>query len=160
MARAGDELLNPLTGERVVFLRTSAETGGELLEMDDFWERPGRRAAEHMHPGMQERWQVIAGTARFRIDAVERTAGPGTVVVAPAGIPHLAWNPGEGAVQLRIQMRPALRWEHFLERLFALINDACARGLDGPDRASLGELMREFPREIAAVPALSTGSQA
>ena len=159
MAHAGDELLNPLTGERVVFLRTSAETGGELLEMDDFWERPGTRAREHVHPGMQERWQVIAGTARFRIGAVERTAGPDAIVVAPAGIPHLAWNPGEGTVHLRIQMRPALRWEHFLKRLFALINDASARGLDGPDPASIGELMREFPREIAAVPALSAGSQ-
>jgi hypothetical protein len=32
-----DELFNPLTGERIVFRKTAAETGGVLLEMDDFW---------------------------------------------------------------------------------------------------------------------------
>jgi len=31
MARAGDELLNPVTGLRTVFRKTSRETDGELL---------------------------------------------------------------------------------------------------------------------------------
>ena len=34
MARAGDVLENPATGERLVFLRTAAETGGEVLEYE------------------------------------------------------------------------------------------------------------------------------
>jgi hypothetical protein len=32
MAREGEEILNPVTGERIVFVCTSADTGGELLE--------------------------------------------------------------------------------------------------------------------------------
>jgi hypothetical protein len=60
MASAGDELVDPATGERIVFCKTSAETAGGLLEMDAFWTRLGHRAPEHVHPEMQERWEVIA----------------------------------------------------------------------------------------------------
>lgn len=144
MARSGDELVHPLTGERIVFRRTAAETGGLLLEMDDYWEAPGHRTPEHIHPGMQERWEVIAGTACFRIDGVERLAGPGESIVAPAGTPHMAWNAGDEPVHLRIQMRPALDWERFVSRLFALGSQRTA----GSGEALLA-LMREFPAEIA-----------
>ena len=34
MIRQGDTIANPITGERVTFLTTSAETGGELVVID------------------------------------------------------------------------------------------------------------------------------
>ncbi len=149
MAHTGDELVNPVTDERIVFLQTAADTEGRLLEMDDFWTRPGHRTLEHIHPEMQERWEVIAGSVCFCIAGVERIAGPGEVVIAPAGVPHMAWNLDAAPVHLRIQMRPALRWELFVERLFALARDGYAneRGLPAP--ALMIELLRKFPREIA-----------
>jgi quercetin dioxygenase-like cupin family protein len=150
VARSGDELFNSLTAERIVFRKTAVETNGALLEMDDYWEAPGHRAPEHIHPQMQERWEVIAGTARFRIDGVERSAGPGDVVIAPPGVRHMAWNPGTKPVHLRVQMRPALRWEIFVERLFALLSGPAASTPQARD--SLLELMREFPAEIALPP--------
>jgi len=152
MARAGDELFNPLTGERIVFLKTAADTGGSLLEMDDFWTRPGHRAPEHVHPEIEERWQVLAGTAGFRVGGVERTAGPGETVVAPAGVAHLAWNAAPEPVHVRIQMRPALGWEHFVERLFALARAHGEPERGAPDPAEMLELLRQFPREIALAP--------
>jgi quercetin dioxygenase-like cupin family protein len=140
VAHAGETAENPRTGERVTFVRTAGDTGGELLELELVWPRPGRRAGEHIHPEMEERYEVLSGTAAFRIDrAPEFTAGPGDVVVVPAGTPHLAWNPGAAEVRLRVEFRPALRWEEFVARLFA-----------GEER--LGELMREFSREIAPPP--------
>jgi quercetin dioxygenase-like cupin family protein len=139
MARAGQTVENPATGERITFVQTAADTGGELLVMDDVWTRPGHRAPEHVHPGMEERWEVIAGRACFRIGGEEIDAGPGEVVVAPAGTPHYAWNPTDGEVRLRIEMRPALRWEDLVVRLFA--------GDPVP------ELLREFSRELAPPPA-------
>jgi quercetin dioxygenase-like cupin family protein len=150
MARAGDELVNPISGERIVFRRTAADTAGELLEMDAHWTRPGRRTSEHRHPQMEERWEVIAGSACFRIGGVERMGGPGDIAVALPGVAHEAWNPSEEQTQVRIQMRPALRWERFVERLFALASAAHARGRDAPELTALLELMREFPDEIAA----------
>jgi mannose-6-phosphate isomerase-like protein (cupin superfamily) len=155
MARAGEEIFNPVTGERIRFLRTSADTGGALLEMEDTWTRPGHRAAEHVHPDMEERWDVLSGSAAFRIGGVESRAGPGDVVVAPPGTPHLAWNPGEGEVRLRIEMRPALRWEELVERLFALASEGRTDARGVPEPALLAELVREYRRELAPPPSVT-----
>lgn len=148
MLRGGDEIANPLTGERIVFRVRASESDGRLLELDSFWSLPGRRVAEHIHPGMQESWEVISGTANFRIAGVQCSAGPGEVVVAEPGVAHRAWNAGEELVQVRIQMRPALRWEDFIERLFGLAQSAHVKGLSTPEPAALAELMSEFRAEI------------
>lgn len=105
---------NPATGEQVEFVSESPE----LLSMVSTWTRPGHRAIEHVHPIMEERFEVLAGRAAFRIDGVEIEASPGTVVIAPPGRRHLAWNPTDEPVQLRIEMRPALRWREFTTRFF------------------------------------------
>ena len=138
MARAGQTIVNPATAERITFLATAADTGGALLAMENAWTRPDHRTAEHVHPGMEERWEVIEGRACFRVAGEEHEAGPGEAVVAPPGTPHLAWNPTDSEVRLRIEMRPALRWEEFVERLFAGERPA--------------ELLREFRAEIAPPP--------
>lgn len=135
--------VNRLTGERIVFLRTAQETDGALLEMDDFWARADHQTPEHVHPAMEERWEVIAGSVRFEIDGVAQTATAGDTVIALPGTPHSARNVGSEPVQLRIQMRPALRWQEFVERLFAL---------DTSESDSLATLMREFSSEIAPPP--------
>ena len=152
MAHTGDELVNPVSGERIVFLQTTADTEGRLLEMDDFWTRPGHRTLEHIHPEMQERWEVIGGRVCFRVAEVERIAGPGEVVIAPAGVPHMAWSLDAAPVHLCIQMRPALRWEMFVERLFALVRDGHIDERGMPDPALMVELLQDFPREIVPAP--------
>jgi mannose-6-phosphate isomerase-like protein (cupin superfamily) len=146
------EIENPATGERIVFLRTAEETGGALLEMDDLWARADHQTPAHVHPAIEEQWEVIAGIVRFEIGGVARTIEAGETIVAPAGTPHTACNVGERPAHLRIRMRPALRWQEFVERLFALAGSSQSneRGMPGP--GSLTALMREFSREIAAVP--------
>jgi quercetin dioxygenase-like cupin family protein len=106
---------NPRTGEQVERI---AETP-EVLTMITTWTRPGHRATEHIHPIMEERFEVLEGRAAFRIDGVEIEAAAGSVVVAPPGRRHLAWNPTDEPVRLRIEMRPALRWWSFTTRFFA-----------------------------------------
>jgi mannose-6-phosphate isomerase-like protein (cupin superfamily) len=137
MTGARDEVVNPATDERIAFLRTAAETDGELLEMENIWTRPDHRTAPHVHPRMEETWEVLAGRAGFRIGDDELVAGPGDVVVAAPGVVHNAWNLSGGETRLRITMRPALRWQEFVMRLFTA---------PGP------ELLRDFPDEIAPAP--------
>lgn len=105
---------NPRTGEQVEFVSESSE----LLSMVTTWTRPAHRAIEHVHPIMEERFEVLAGRAAFRIDGIEIEATTGTVIVAPPGRRHVAWNPTEEPVQLKIEMRPALRWREFTTRFF------------------------------------------
>jgi mannose-6-phosphate isomerase-like protein (cupin superfamily) len=149
MAHGDDELLNPLTGERIVFVTTAADSGGALLAMEATWPSGGQRAVEHSHPEIEERWEVLTGSASFLIDGVELTATSGEAVIAPAGTPHLAWNPAPLPAHIRIEMRPALEWERFVEELFALAADAHRQGLKAPERSRTLELLRSFPREIA-----------
>ena len=137
MPRAGESLENPATGERLTFLRTAADTGGELLEMENVWVRADHATVPHVHPGMEETWEVVSGRAGFRIGESELEAGPGDVVVAPPGVQHHGWNMSDGETVLRITMRPALRWAEFVVRLFTA---------PGPD------LLRDFPEEIALPP--------
>lgn len=132
MVRAGQHIESRSTGERVRFLRTAADTDGALLEFESWWP-PGDRAGAHVHPNMEERWEVLAGRARFRIGDVEHEAGPGEAVVAHAGVAHRAFNPGPELAHLRMSMRPALDWEDFMVALFAL---------DPRDGAGLRELLR------------------
>jgi len=70
---------------------------------------------------------------------MERVARIGERMVAPADVVHSSWNTGDVPVHVRVQMRPALRWAEFVERLFAL---------DRADGAAVVDLMREYPREI------------
>jgi hypothetical protein len=40
MAKSGEVLENPITGQRLVFHRTSEDTGGELLEVESVYMKP------------------------------------------------------------------------------------------------------------------------
>lgn len=138
---------NATTGERVRFVRTGAETGGELLVMEDHWTRPGHRVPRHTHPGIEERWTVLEGHVRYVVDGEEVTAGPGDTVVAPPGVPHSASSDGE--VLVRIEMRPALRWEEFVRQLFAIAGEDLE---DSDAERSFNELFGEFTQEISLNP--------
>lgn len=132
---------NARTGEIVEFVLES----DDLLQMDVTWPKPGSRSIRHAHPTMDERWTIIEGRAAFEIDGVRVEAGPGSSVVAPPGRPHLAWNPTDQPVRLRIEMRPARRWAEFIRRMFS------------GDAPSL--LLDEYSEEIVLVPDPATSRQ-
>lgn len=50
MVKAGDEIVNPRTGQRMVFLKTGTETGGELLQIDSYNPPNAPLEPEHVHP--------------------------------------------------------------------------------------------------------------
>lgn len=106
---------NRRTGEQIEFDASDPE----VLVMHSLWTRPGHRAVEHVHPRMEECFEVIAGRAAFLVDGRRIDAVAGETVIVPPGAAHVAWNPTEEAVRLRIEMRPPLRWEEFTRRLFA-----------------------------------------
>ena len=127
------------------FTRTAEETGGALLVMEAHWSRAEHVTPAHIHPRMEERWQVVEGRVGFRVGDEELAAGPGESVTAPAGASHMNWNAGDGPALMRIEMRPALRWEEFVRQLFALASE----GLEGQEaQRSVTELLTEFGDEI------------
>jgi hypothetical protein len=49
MARAGDELVNPVTGLRTVFRKNAQETSGEQLQVDWISEPGWTTGPDHVH---------------------------------------------------------------------------------------------------------------
>lgn len=146
---ASREIENGLTGERVRFVLTAEETGGELLVMENHWSRPDHRLPPHRHPQMEERWTVIEGQVAYVIGGEEHLVGPGESVIAPAGVTHWSRNAGDGPVLVRVEMRPACRWEEFLRQLFALASE----GFEGETaQRSATELFTEFTPEVELIP--------
>jgi cupin domain len=120
MAHAGEEILNPRTGQRMVFLQTGAETSGELLRIECFNPATSVDEPEHCHPLQESRAEVISGTLRFQVagDVQEVTAGDTHTI--PAGVPHSFGNYGDEEAHWIAEFRPALRTDAFFESLFEL----------------------------------------
>lgn len=120
MAHPGEVIENPVTGERIRFVETTAETGGERLLLDYSLAPGGFVPAAHVHPCQEERFEILRGTARFLLDGEHRPAHAGEAVVVPAGTPHRVWNDAAEELRIRIAFRPALRTECLFEDIFAL----------------------------------------
>ena len=123
MAYLGQEIQNPVTGERIIFRQTARETDGELLRMEYFMRPGGFVASAHIHAAQEERWQIISGTRQFRVGKDEFTAGGGGTVLAPAGAAHIFWNHGNQELHAIIELRPAFDMEGVFEAFFGLAQD-------------------------------------
>jgi hypothetical protein len=66
VGRAGQILRNPVTGQDLVFRRTTAYTDGEVLEVESVWHTGGSEPVEHYHSAQEERFEVTAGRRGYR----------------------------------------------------------------------------------------------
>lgn len=122
MVQPGDVIENPVTGERITFIRTSVQTGGALAEMDLELAPTAFLAAEHIHRQQEEKFDILDGSIRVRCGGEERVHGVGEQVVVPAGSPH-AWAPdGSGGARVRLTFTPGAGIEEFFDEFFR-----CAR---------------------------------
>ncbi len=139
MIRAGDSIENPVTGERLVFRKTSSETGGQAVVVETFVQPNGFVAAAHVHPSQEERFEVIHGSVGFKVGGEKLVAGPGQRITVPAGTPHKFWNAGDDVAQFVCEIRPALQFEQLIETMFSLAADGktSRKGMPNPLRLAV-----------------------
>jgi quercetin dioxygenase-like cupin family protein len=142
MIHAGDTLVNPVTGERIVFRTTSRETGGELVVIETFVQPHGFVAAAHVHPSQEERFHVHRGSLGFRVGREKLVAGPGDHLTVPAGTAHRFWNDGDDAAHFTCEIRPALQFESLIETMFALAADGKTNRKGMPNALRLAVIAR------------------
>src|SRR5215468_5937017 len=111
MSKAGDVYENPVTGERAVVRIGTEQTGGELLVVDLYVRPGGAVMGEHVHAAIEERFTVLRGQVGFRLAGREALAAPGKRLIVPAGMPHAGWNAGPEEALVRVEIRPAARFE-------------------------------------------------
>jgi quercetin dioxygenase-like cupin family protein len=123
MIRTGDTIHNPITGERVTFLATSADTNGEAVVIETVVQPHGSVAAAHLHPSQSERFAVKSGKLGMKLGRENRTLGEGQWLTVEPGTSHRFWNDGDEPVTFVCEIRPALQFESLLETMFALAAD-------------------------------------
>ena len=141
MARAGDVLDNPVTGERMTFLKTGRDTGNRLWQAE-FLVPPGGSVppVAHVHP-IEERFEILEGEARYAEGGIENSAPAGHSFTTPAGVSHKhPWN--TGATPMRYRQTIAFhapdavgmhKIDVFFETLYGLARDGKV-GKDGLPR--------------------------
>jgi quercetin dioxygenase-like cupin family protein len=166
MIRPGDRLENPVTGEVLVFHRTSTETNGESVLVETIVHPDGFVAAAHVHPYQTERFEVLEGLLGLRVGEKEIVAAPGDVAVVAPGTPHRFWNAGEQEARFLCEVRPALRFESLIETMFTLAaeGETNGKGMPNPLRlaviaqAHFNTVRLPFPPAVVQRAALAVGA--
>lgn len=118
----------------------------------------GAVAGEHIHPSIDERFEVISGTLGVRIDGEGGRLTPGEHAFAGAGVPHNWWNAGADNAEVVVEVSPPdPRFAQMIATMFGLANDGkCnSKGMPGPLQLALvgsefNDVIR-FTRPPAAV---------
>ncbi|UJA19676.1 cupin domain-containing protein [Thermoleophilia bacterium SCSIO 60948] len=150
MAHAGQTLDNPISGERITFRKTAADTNGELLAIDLELAPDGHVPGMHVHPEQEETFEVVSGRMKFRMGMKKIIAEAGDVVTVPAGVAHKFSNAGEETAYVRVEVRPALRMEELFETATQLAKDGRTNQKGMPKPLDLALFTREFRREVVA----------
>jgi len=150
MAYAGQTIQNPVSGERIEFLRTSADTDGELLEFELELSPDGRVPGAHVHPEQEERFHVLEGTMTFRLGLRTIVAEAGDSVIVPAGRVHKFSNRGDGRARARVQVVPALDMEELLCTTAELAHEGNVLRSGMPKPLHLALFVGRFRREVRA----------
>jgi quercetin dioxygenase-like cupin family protein len=130
---ATDLVEDPVRRQRYRFARE-----GDLLRIE-VWADPGGDVPEHLHPHLEERFEVVHGEVTFRVGGQKRHARPGDRLVAKAGVRHAFENTGTTVAHLRVEVEPASRLQEFLEEAAALARAGkyTRRGIPKGFRAAL-----------------------
>jgi quercetin dioxygenase-like cupin family protein len=123
VARYGDLYVNNVTGERAVVLRGDEDAPDQPMLVHLRVYPGGAVAGEHLHPAMQERFEVLAGELETKVDGAHRTLRAGETVTVPAGVWHDWWNASTEHVDVLIELTPpSPRFELAIATGFGLAN--------------------------------------
>ncbi len=103
----GEVVVNPLTGSRLTIIETENETAGLGFGLEVSCP-PGAGAdiPEHFHLDWTERFTILSGIARYRLEGEERTAEAGEALTFPPRLRHVhPWNGGDGELVYRQETR-------------------------------------------------------
>ena len=115
VVEAGEGASVSLGGIGVDFKVPGEMTGGALSIVEHPME-PGKLVPPHIHYKEDELSYVVSGRIGVRIGDRDYTAGPGSYVFKPRGIPHTFWNPGPEPAHLIEIITPA-GFENFFAEL-------------------------------------------
>jgi mannose-6-phosphate isomerase-like protein (cupin superfamily) len=118
-------LHRPQEGERhrignseLLIKATGADTGGSFFLSESTIEPGFPGPPLHRHAQLHDMFYVLEGTLQMRLGDETLSAGPGTFVCVPPGVPHTFSNPSEQAVRI-LNFNTPSGWESYMRDLAA-----------------------------------------
>jgi len=130
-------------GVLLKFLETAAENGGARHLQEARYPPHSPLPPYHCHPKQDERFTVLEGQLRFRIDGVERDVKAGDAIDIGKGMFHWVRNVGEVPVVATWETRPALRTANMFVEL-----STAMKGRARPPLLDALAILKEYREEM------------
>jgi mannose-6-phosphate isomerase-like protein (cupin superfamily) len=116
---------NRLAGERVTFLVTAGETGGEYVRARNEVSAGAQGPPMHYHLAYTEAFEVLEGTLDVCVGAEENhlVLAAGESVYVPLNTAHRFWNSSPEPTVFEVEIRPARDFEKAIRAQMGLIED-------------------------------------
>jgi quercetin dioxygenase-like cupin family protein len=103
MIRVGFTMVSPLTKSRTVVTATDAETEGAGFSVEvTCMPGMGPNVLEHLHETWTETFEIVKGSAQYRLGGKHLKAKRGDTIVMPPRVPHVhPWAAGDGEMVYR-----------------------------------------------------------
>ncbi len=148
MAHKGLRLDNQLTGEDLLFLETSSDTGGAYLEVKSIFHYATIEPPGHYHPNQEEIITVLTGVISVRLDGQLRVAAEGDTIYIPKGAKHSVFNAHNQEAVIQWKLIPALNSEYVLENLTILSNKGVTKENGKLGLFCRSRITEKFPGEF------------
>ena len=148
MAQIGSEIFNPQTGQRMRFVQTRQSSAGKRLELACISPPSPEDDSDHVHPYQESSFEVHRGKLGVRVNALERTVGPGEQMVIPPRASHCFWVEGNEEAHDTAAFEPALNIEDFFETYFALAREGKLNAHGLPNLLMIAVMGQTFWQEI------------
>ena len=89
------------------FFKNTLWTGAHVMVGLNCLE-PNQQQPVHAHSGADKFYYVLSGTGRFTVGDEEKTVESGTLVLAPATVPHGVTNIGTERLSLLVAIAPGI----------------------------------------------------
>ena len=116
---------NSLTGERMTFLATAGETGGEYVRIRNEISANAPGVVMHYHLAYTEAFEVLEGSLDVCVGSEENhlVLAEGETAFVPLNTAHRFWNSTTQPVVFEVEIRPARNFEKSLRAFFGLSED-------------------------------------
>jgi quercetin dioxygenase-like cupin family protein len=142
--QVGEVWENPVSRERATILELPHQNPERRVVAELLALAGARVVGEHRHPGIVERFTVLAGELTVKRGGKTSILRQAETATIEPDVWHDWWNAGDRDARVRVEVTPGERFAHMIETLFGLarLGHTDAKGMPHPLQLAL--FAREF----------------